>query len=66
MAKTVGRWLTAEQRDDYEEWVRNDRRAHELLRRLEELAIAALEDDPRSRRTRASADPVDEARSAHA
>jgi hypothetical protein len=66
LAKTVGRWLTAEQRDDYEEWVRNDRRAHELLRRLEELGIAAVEDDPRSRRTRSGADPVDEARSAHA
>jgi hypothetical protein len=50
-AKTVGRWLSAEQRDDYEVWVRNDRRARELLHRLEELGIAALEADPRSARS---------------
>lgn len=51
-AKTVGRWLTVEQRDDYELWVRNDRRARELLHRLEELSIAAFEADPRSSHAR--------------
>src|SRR5271169_6171397 len=33
-AKTVCRWITAEQRDDYREWVDNDRRLRELLTRL--------------------------------
>lgn len=51
-AKTVGRYLTREQRDDYTAWIANDRRAHELLRRLEELGIEALDVDPRSRRER--------------
>ena len=50
--KTVGRWLSAEQRDDYQTWVDNDRRAHELLARLEALGAAALEADPRSERRR--------------
>ena len=50
--KTVGRWLSVEQRDDYEAWVDNDRRAHELLARLEALGAAALEADPRSQRGR--------------
>lgn len=48
--KTVGRFLSADQREDYEVWIRNDRRVHELLRRLEELGIEALEADPRTRR----------------
>ncbi len=48
--KTVGRYLTREQSEDYTAWIRNDRRAHELLRRLEELGIDALEADPRTRR----------------
>jgi len=51
-AKTVGRWLTATQRDDYEAWVSNDRRIRELVTRLEELGAAALEADPRSDRRR--------------
>jgi hypothetical protein len=50
--KTVGRWLSAEQRVDYEPWVDNDRRAHELLARLEALGAAAVEADPRSQRGR--------------
>lgn len=50
--KTVGRFLSAEQRTDYSAWIANDRRAHELLRRLEELGIEALEADPRTRRRR--------------
>ena len=29
-AKTVGRWLSAEQHHDYQTWIDNDRRLHEL------------------------------------
>jgi hypothetical protein len=46
--KTVGKWLSAEQRADYETWVNNDRRIHELVARLEALGISALEADPRT------------------
>jgi hypothetical protein len=49
-AKTVGRWLSADQHHDYETWIGNDRRLRELLSQLEALGIAALETDPRSRR----------------
>jgi hypothetical protein len=49
-AKTVGRWLSLEQRDDFSSWVDNDRRMHELLTRLEALGAAAVEADPRWRR----------------
>ncbi len=49
-AKTVGRWLTPEQRDDYQPWVDNHRRIRELLRRLEELGQNALDTDTRSRK----------------
>jgi hypothetical protein len=48
--KTVGRYLSAEQRDDYQIWVDNDRRLRELLGRLEALGTAAMEADPRSPR----------------
>jgi hypothetical protein len=47
--KTVGKWISADQNTDYQIWVRNDRRAHELLARLETLGIAALETDTRTR-----------------
>jgi hypothetical protein len=50
--KTVGKWLSAEQRDDYQIWVDNDRRARELLGRLEALGVAAVEGDERSARRR--------------
>jgi hypothetical protein len=43
--KTVGRWLSAEQASSYLPWVENDRRAHELLARLEALGLAVLEAD---------------------
>ena len=48
--KTVGRWLSAEQRDDYEPWIDNHRRIRALLTRLEAIGEEALEADPRSRR----------------
>lgn len=51
-AKTVCRWLNAEQARDYQTWIDNDRRIRELLARLEALAIAALEADPRPARSR--------------
>jgi hypothetical protein len=50
--KTVGKWLSVDQRDDYQAWVDNDRRAHELLAQLEALGVSALEADSRSRRRR--------------
>lgn len=46
-AKTVGRWLTADQNRDYQPWIDNDRRIRELLDRLEALGTAAFEADPR-------------------
>lgn len=49
-AKTVGRWLSAEQAADYGPWIDNQRRARELLARLEAIGIAAVEDDPRTTR----------------
>ena len=46
-ARTVCRWLSAEQHRDYQAWIDNDRRLRELLARLEALGAAAFEDDPR-------------------
>ena len=52
-AKTVCRWLSADQHRDYQAWIDNDRRLRELLARLEALGAAALDADPRwQRRTR--------------
>jgi hypothetical protein len=53
-ARTICRWLSAEQRDDYQAWIDNDRRLRELLARLEALGAAALEADPRLHRQRRS------------
>ncbi|MHB1709909.1 MAG: DUF6788 family protein [Acidimicrobiales bacterium] len=50
-SKTVGRWLSAEQAEEYTVWLDNDRRLRELLTRLETLGIAAMEADPRSPRS---------------
>jgi hypothetical protein len=49
-AKTVGRWLSADQADDYKAWVDNDRRVRELLARLEAIGVAVVESDPRTAR----------------
>ena len=46
-AKTVGRWLTADQNRDYAPWIDNDRRIRELLDQLEAFGTAAFEGDPR-------------------
>lgn len=48
--KTVGRWMSREQREEYQPWIDNHRRIKELLVRLEELGEAALAADPRWRR----------------
>ena len=49
-ARTVCRWIGADQADDYGSWVSNDRRLHELVARLESIGVAAVEADPRSKR----------------
>jgi hypothetical protein len=46
-AKTICRWLSAEQHHDYQNWIDNDRRLRDLLARLEALGAAAFEADPR-------------------
>jgi len=46
-AKTICRWLSTDQHHDYQAWIDNDRRLHELLARLEALGAEALEADPR-------------------
>ncbi len=46
-AKTICRWLSADQHRDYQAWIDNDRRLRELLARLEALGAAALDADPR-------------------
>lgn len=51
-AKTVGRWLSADQADDYTHWIANHRRVRELTARLDAIGIAALEADPRTTRRR--------------
>jgi len=51
-AKTVGRWLSADQVSDYESWIANHRRLRELTARLDAIGIAALETDPRTSRRR--------------
>ena len=46
-AKTICRWLSADQHRDYAPWIDNDRRLRELLTRLEALGAAAFDADPR-------------------
>jgi len=51
-AKTVSRWLTAEQAQDYATWLENGRRFRELLARLEQMGVEAVEaDDGKSRKS---------------
>lgn len=45
--KTVGRWLSADQADDYRRLVDNDRRLRQLIARLEAIGLEAVEADPR-------------------
>jgi hypothetical protein len=46
-AKTVTRWLSREQANNYQAWIENDRRVRELLSRLEAIGISAIEAEPR-------------------
>jgi hypothetical protein len=46
-ARTVCRWLSPAQREDYQTWIDNDRRLRDLLGQLEELGAAALDAGPR-------------------
>src|ERR1022692_490484 len=58
-ARTVCRWLSADQRQDYQAWIDNDRRLRDLLARLEALGAEALDADPRwQRRRRPPPDPA--------
>jgi hypothetical protein len=56
--KTVGRWLSADQASAYAPWLDNDRRARELLGRLEALGVAALEAELALRRRAEAGPPV--------
>jgi hypothetical protein len=49
-AKTVTRLLTAEQADEYRDYIDNDRRLRGLLHELEALTLGVVEADPRWRR----------------
>jgi hypothetical protein len=46
-AKTICRWLSPGQQRDYQAWIDNDRRLHDLLTQLETLGATALQADPR-------------------
>jgi hypothetical protein len=48
--KTVGKWLTSEQRSDYQRWIENQKRIKQLVSRLEAIGESALDSDPRGRR----------------
>jgi hypothetical protein len=48
--KTVTRLLSDEQLSDYQVLFDNDRRLKRLVHELEELGLALVEDDPRSKR----------------
>src|ERR1700689_1070143 len=45
-AKTIGRWLSPDQHHDYQPWIDNDRRLHELLTQLETLGTEAVKAAP--------------------
>lgn len=48
--KTVGKWITSEQRSEYQRWIENQRRVRELVSRLEAIGESALGSDPRGHR----------------
>lgn len=49
-SKTVGRWLSAEQAEEYRMLVTNGRKLHELVGRIEAIGLEAVEADPRWQR----------------
>ena len=58
-AKTVGRWLSAEQAAEYRRWTENHRRLKELFGQLEAIGEAALEAERTARAASAKPDPVE-------
>jgi len=48
--KTVGKWLSEEQGEDYRNWIANRRRIRDLVTRLEAIGESALAADPRGKR----------------
>jgi hypothetical protein len=50
---------------DYEEWFANEKRLRQLVKELESLSLEIVASDPRSpkARAKATAEPVDKARS---
>jgi hypothetical protein len=60
-AKTVSRVLSADQVEDYRAWSDTDRRLRALVHELEQIAIAAVEADPRSPHRSLPTAPVDNA-----
>jgi hypothetical protein len=63
--KTVTKSLRQEQVADYEEWFANEKRLRQLVKELESLSLEIVASDPRSpkARAKATAEPVDKARS---
>lgn len=51
-AKTVARWLSEDQAEDYRPFFDNARRMRTLLAELEELSLAVVDADPRWHRAR--------------
>lgn len=49
-AKTVGRWLSAEQAEDYRQLIDNGRRLRDLVSRIESIGLDVVDADPRWRR----------------
>lgn len=58
-AKTVGRWLSAEQAAEYRRWTDNHRRLKELFGQLEAIGEAALEAEHRARSSAGKPAPVE-------
>lgn len=46
-AKTIGRWLTRDQLDDYEAFFDNSKRIRALVAELESIGLSAIDNDPR-------------------
>lgn len=49
-AKTIGRWLSADQAGEYRRWTENHHRLKELLGQLEAIGEAVLQGDQRTTR----------------
>lgn len=60
-AKTVGRWLSADQAAEYRRWTENHRRLKELCGQLEAIGEAALQADRPARAGPAKPAPVEKA-----